>query len=245
MPSRRGVGGGPRLPGLAGGEAKQRTVELIEAHVGPMRERYAALMSRPDEIEAILQAGATKARAVATPFLKELRQAVGLRPFAAIVQKQAAQAQAKSALPVFKQYREADNRFYFKLSAADGSVLLQSQGFAEGREAGAWVKRLKTEGAAALADAPVALAEGAALLGQSPGLAVVELANAPARFRATGPLRIALTGAAFRATLRERGLRLLYDDARRGTSNSRVNFIHPKDAGGVLVELVEPSAEGH
>ncbi|MGC4115246.1 MAG: hypothetical protein QM765_11695 [Myxococcales bacterium] len=39
-------------------------------------------------------------------------------------------------------------------------MLLQSQGFAEGREAGAWVKRLKAEGAAALADAPVALAEG-------------------------------------------------------------------------------------
>jgi methylmalonyl-CoA/ethylmalonyl-CoA epimerase len=44
--------------------------------------------------------------------------------------------------------------------------------------------------------------------------------------------------------LRERGLRLLYDAPRRGTSNSRVNFIHPKDAGGVLVELVEPAAEG-
>ena len=43
------------------------------------------------------------------------------------------------------------------------------------------------------------------------------------------------------ATLRERGLRLLYDAPRRGTSNSRVNFIHPKDAGGVLVELVEPA----
>jgi methylmalonyl-CoA/ethylmalonyl-CoA epimerase len=43
------------------------------------------------------------------------------------------------------------------------------------------------------------------------------------------------------ATLRERGLRLLYDDPKRGTSNSRVNFIHPKDAGGVLVELVEPA----
>src|SRR5918993_2280795 len=40
--------------------------------------------------------------------------------------------------------------------------------------------------------------------------------------------------------LRERGLRLLYDTPRRGTSGSRVNFIHPKDAGGVLVELVEP-----
>ena len=46
------------------------------------------------------------------------------------------------------------------------------------------------------------------------------------------------------ATLRERGLRLLYDVPKRGTSNSRVNFIHPKDAGGILVELVEP-AEHH
>jgi methylmalonyl-CoA/ethylmalonyl-CoA epimerase len=44
------------------------------------------------------------------------------------------------------------------------------------------------------------------------------------------------------ATLRERGLRLLYDAPKRGTSDSRVNFIHPKDAGGVLVELVEPAA---
>ncbi len=41
------------------------------------------------------------------------------------------------------------------------------------------------------------------------------------------------------ATLRERGLRLLYDQPRRGTSDSRVNFVHPKDAGGVLVELVQ------
>lgn len=43
--------------------------------------------------------------------------------------------------------------------------------------------------------------------------------------------------------LRARGLRLLYDEPRRGTANSRVNFIHPKDAGGVLVELVEPARE--
>ena len=47
------------------------------------------------------------------------------------------------------------------------------------------------------------------------------------------------------AVLRERGLRLLYDAPRRGTSGSRVNFIHPKDAGGVLVELVEPAAQPH
>ena len=44
------------------------------------------------------------------------------------------------------------------------------------------------------------------------------------------------------ATLRSRGLRLLYPEARRGTAGSKVNFIHPKDAGGVLVELVEPGA---
>ncbi len=44
------------------------------------------------------------------------------------------------------------------------------------------------------------------------------------------------------ATLRERGLRLLYDSARGGTAGSRVNFVHPKDAGGVLVELVQPAA---
>jgi len=43
-------------------------------------------------------------------------------------------------------------------------------------------------------------------------------------------------------TLRGKGLRLLYDEPRRGTADSRVNFIHPKDAGGVLVELVEPAA---
>jgi len=43
------------------------------------------------------------------------------------------------------------------------------------------------------------------------------------------------------AALRSRGLRLLYDQPRRGTAGSRINFVHPKDAGGVLVELVEPA----
>jgi methylmalonyl-CoA/ethylmalonyl-CoA epimerase len=44
------------------------------------------------------------------------------------------------------------------------------------------------------------------------------------------------------AALRERGMRMLYDAPKRGTAGSRVNFVHPKDAGGVLVELVEPVA---
>ena len=46
-------------------------------------------------------------------------------------------------------------------------------------------------------------------------------------------------------TLRGRGLRMLYDKARRGTAGSLVNFVHPKDAGGVLVELVQPAPSPH
>jgi methylmalonyl-CoA/ethylmalonyl-CoA epimerase len=42
--------------------------------------------------------------------------------------------------------------------------------------------------------------------------------------------------------VRAQGLRLLYEEPRRGTAGSRINFIHPKDAGGVLVELVEPAS---
>jgi hypothetical protein len=50
----------------------------------------------------------------------------------------------------------------------------------------------------------------------------------------------------FLATLRDRGVRLLYEVPKGGTAGSRVNFIHPKDAGGVLVELVEPGTDaGH
>lgn len=44
------------------------------------------------------------------------------------------------------------------------------------------------------------------------------------------------------ATLRDRGARLLYEEPKPGTAGSRINFVHPKDAGGVLVELVEPAS---
>jgi methylmalonyl-CoA/ethylmalonyl-CoA epimerase len=58
-----------------------------------------------------------------------------------------------------------------------------------------------------------------------------------------GVQQVAYTVADIEATcaeLRSRGVRLLYDEPKRGTSDSRINFVHPKDAGGVLVELVEP-----
>ncbi|HEY1130417.1 MAG TPA: tryptophan--tRNA ligase [Roseateles sp.] len=138
--------------GLGWGEAKQQLVALIDGQIGPMRERYAELMAHPEKLEATLQAGAAKARAIAVPFLKTLRAAVGLRPYTDTATTAVARAE-KAALPVFKQYREADGRFYFKLLSADGQLLLQSSGFEQGREAGQWVARLKREGL--VADAPV------------------------------------------------------------------------------------------
>ena len=149
--------------GLGWGEAKQQLVALVESQVSPMRERYAELMAHPERIEEVLEVGARKARAVAQPFLASLRRAVGLRPMLAAPQSRqvAESAAARVALPSFKQYREADGRFFFKLAAADGSLLLQSRGLDDAREAGGWVKRLKTEGVAVLNEAPVALAEGA------------------------------------------------------------------------------------
>ena len=148
------------VAGLGWGDAKQRVVDLIEAHVGPMRAQYAELVAHPERIEEVLQAGADKARRTATPFIAELRQAVGLRKMVAVAQPAAKAAADKQALPQIKQYREADGLFYFKLTTHQGALLLQSRGLADGREAGNWVKRLKTEGEAALAEAPVARAEG-------------------------------------------------------------------------------------
>ena len=146
--------------GMAWGDAKAVVVERIERDIGPLRAHYAELIAHPERIEATLLEGARKARAVAAPFLKELREAVGLRRMVAVSAPAAAIAKAKVALPVFKQYREADGKFYFKLAAADGRVLLQSAAFDSGREAGQWVARLKGEGAQALALAPVELGAG-------------------------------------------------------------------------------------
>ncbi len=150
--------------GMGWGDAKAHVVARIERDIAPMRARYADLIAHPERIEETLLEGARKARAVAAPFLATLRDAVGLRRMVAVgASSGAAAPAAKAALPSFKQYREADGKFYFKLAAADGRVLLQSAAFDSGREAGQWVARLKNEGAAALTgDAPVAHGEGVA-----------------------------------------------------------------------------------
>ena len=136
--------------GIAWGDAKQQLFERIEREIGPMRERYEHLIAHPEEVERLLLRGAEKARALATPLMRELRQAVGLRALTLRPAQAQGGAAAKAALPSFKQYRESDGRFYFKLTDAGGAVLLQSLGFESPREAGGAVKRLQTEGAAAL-----------------------------------------------------------------------------------------------
>ncbi len=162
LPSQREAFHADLRAGLGWGEAKARTTALLEAHIGPMRERYEALMARPDDIEDILLDGARKARAMATPFLDQLRAAVGLGrlPSARVATAPAAAAlETADRLPLFKQYREADGQFYFKLTAHEGSILLQSEAFASGRDAGHWVKRIRTEGVDAARVAPVALGD--------------------------------------------------------------------------------------
>ncbi len=135
--------------GIAWGDAKQLLFERIDREIAPMRARYQELMANPAEVERILQRGAQKARERATPFLARLRQAVGLRNLAS-QDTAAPKKQDKAALPVFKQYREADGRHYFKLVEPGGRVLLQSTGFDSPREAGQAVARLKDSGTAGL-----------------------------------------------------------------------------------------------
>jgi tryptophanyl-tRNA synthetase len=145
--------------GIGWGDAKKALFERIDREIAPMRERYEALMADPAGMETILLAGAAKARELATPFMAELRAAVGLRGLGK--QRAGAGAGAVSAtpapagtgaLPTFKQYREKDGQFYFKLVDAKGLLLLQSTGFASPRDAGQAIVRLQGEAAAALAE---------------------------------------------------------------------------------------------
>ncbi len=132
--------------GIAWSDAKQALFERIDREIAPMRERYEHLVNHPQELEEILQAGAAKARTRATPLLRELRQAVGLRNLATVAGS-GKKDKAKSALPAFKQYREADGLFYFKFVDGQGRTLLQSTGFASAKEVGQCVASLKSTGA--------------------------------------------------------------------------------------------------
>ena len=137
--------------GIGWGDAKQRLFALIDETVAPMREHYAQLIGRPAQLEEILQEGARKARQHTSPLLDGLQRAVGLGGFQVAVAAVSASADGAGVrLPQFKQYREADGRFHFKLVDGEGRLLLQGDGHASPRDCGQVIARLKREGAAAL-----------------------------------------------------------------------------------------------
>ncbi|MEY2169556.1 MULTISPECIES: tryptophan--tRNA ligase [unclassified Rhodanobacter] len=141
------------VDGLGWGEAKQRLFERIEADVAPMRERYDALIAKPDEIEATLREGAAKARAIATPKLAAIRDAIGLRAMGAAPAAKAgkpAAPKAGKAAPRFASFRDGDAGFRFRLFAADGEELLLSTPFADPKAAGALQQRIRRLGQAAV-----------------------------------------------------------------------------------------------
>jgi tryptophanyl-tRNA synthetase len=135
--------------GIAWGDAKTILFERIDREIAPMRAAYEDYMAHPEKVEALLLSGAQKARAIATPFMTQLRSAVGLRRLSTMAQAGAVKAE-KVALAAFKQYREKDGQFYFKLAASDGALLLQSKAFASGKDAGQTITKLQREGAAGL-----------------------------------------------------------------------------------------------
>ncbi|AZO84524.1 tryptophan--tRNA ligase [Stutzerimonas stutzeri] len=132
------------LQGLGWGEAKNRLFQLLDNELGESRERYNQLIERPADLEDILQHGAKKARVVATPFLNELREAVGLRSFVAQTQVAATIKKKAAKAARFVSFREDDGSFRFRLLAADGEQLLLSRNFADGKTAGQVTKQLQS-----------------------------------------------------------------------------------------------------
>ncbi|MHC9085697.1 tryptophan--tRNA ligase [Luteimonas sp. RIT-PG2_3] len=151
--------------GIGWGDAKQQLFDLLDREIAPLRERYEALIARPGDIEDVLRDGARRLRErYATPLLTELRHAVGLRDLSRLgavavgAEIDAGIETQRPPLAVFKQYREHDGKFYFKL--ADGErVLVQSLAFDAPRDAGLVIAGLK-RGELALDDARIVLADG-------------------------------------------------------------------------------------
>ena len=135
--------------GIAWGDAKQQVFERIDREIAPMRASYEDLIHNPDKVERMLQLGAEKALQRSAPFMAELRSAVGLRSLTAQAKVKVVKA-SKAAAPSFKQYREKDGQFYFKLVNSQGDVLLQSKGFTSPKDAGLAIAQLIADGARAL-----------------------------------------------------------------------------------------------
>lgn len=151
--------------GIGWGDAKQILFERIDREVAPMRAQYEELIGNPAKVDAILLKGAAKARELATPLIKELRHAVGLRSLASHGDAQVSAKVSRVAVPSFKQYREKDGQFYFKLVDPQGTVLLQSLGFNSPKDAGLAIAQLQQVDAQPITDLgpQIGLGEGVKL----------------------------------------------------------------------------------
>lgn len=109
-----------------------------------MRAHYEELMAHPDRIEEVLQAGAQKARTIATPFIQELRQAVGLRTLSAapVKTKSAGKAGAGKGAR-FVSFRDEGGQFRFRFLGQEGTELFCSIAFADPKVAGAAMRALQ------------------------------------------------------------------------------------------------------
>lgn len=130
--------------GIGWGEVKQKLYECINSELAPARERYNQLIRQPDQIEAVLQTGAAKARQRSQLLMAGLRKAVGLGPLHSAEAVAAAPRRAPAA-PQMKTYRESDGHFHIKLTWAD-DTLLRSRGFASPQDAGRLLSALVEAG---------------------------------------------------------------------------------------------------
>ncbi|MGH8145421.1 MAG: tryptophan--tRNA ligase [Rhodanobacteraceae bacterium] len=127
--------------GLGWGNAKKQLSERIEREIAPLRERYDALMVRPDDIEDVLREGASKARAIAQPRIETMRRAVGLGALGAGSAKTGSATRKGAKRARIASFRDGDG-FHFRVFAADGEELLLSRAFADPKTAGTMSKAL-------------------------------------------------------------------------------------------------------
>ncbi len=130
--------------GMGWGDAKQTLCERIERELEPMRDNYESLMGHPNRIEEILQEGARKARAIATPFIHELRQAVGLRTLATQAgPRSTKESKAGGKGARFVSFRDEAGQFRFRFLGLEGAELFSSVAFADPKMAGAAMRALQ------------------------------------------------------------------------------------------------------
>lgn len=133
--------------GMCWSDAKKTLYDLLRHTLLPMKERYIKLMSRPKEVEEILQFGAEKARSVAKPFMESLREEVGFRSFTGVcfnVNQRATEIIKRKQQPRFVSFRDRDKKYYFRLLSSSNEELLHSLAYTDTSELGAVVDYLQT-----------------------------------------------------------------------------------------------------